>query len=547
MLAVACDSRFQCGIMRRRVRHSSFFNTAIACLAYILIGGVFLSGSHIAAGPVNGASTPASGEALPERKLASGEETIVLLGSGATLRLRLELPSGASKSGLHYLRVEPADRALKRPVRESDVALRFASRTIDRDLDGDYNREALLLRGGSAQFQFVQLVQLHAESAALRLRVRLEAIEPLALLPARRPEQTRAASSTVYRFEHAGGDPLRRLAFLSSTPVRFVLHVPDGRRIEWRLPASPQNTSARRLAGPQTHGVAGEFPTGSYYLELYRVAPASTTARVWLRAADGPVDSNSVSTGQGGADVPRPLRSIAHVPIAKATALVPGKPLRERLHAARPRLLHTVRVQPGRPLRVDVRGAAGDLALLVRGAFRYRADFDPQGKAAHEFVVLPFAGEYQLLVEAGLDNTEVEIDYTITASPLVAHPLVARAVDGSSERTVRRGVSESGLYLLERPEKAPAAAVDVRAASSADLFLTLYRQYADGSLRVEDLDGDVAGETGHENAALDNAVRTFILVRHSSAQSSRFAYRIRLKHPDGNVITGVCCILWPNS
>ena len=222
-------------------------------------------------------------------------------------------------------------------------------------------------------------------------------------------------------------------------------------------------------------------------------------------------------------DEPGPLRSIAHLPVVPGEDFTPGRKIQSRLDRENPRMFHRVRVEEGRPLLIDVQGESGDLMLLVKGPFEYRADFDTGKVAGRELVVLPFAGEYQIIVQPGQENAQgTTIPYTVRTSVLNAYEL---SKDRPADHTIR--MTEAGLYHFEVGYNFPVH-VQVRGADRADLFLTIYVRKKDGSIEVRNSDTDLNGKTAHESIQIDASGEIYVVVRQSAGRLSNVSYEIRL-------------------
>ncbi len=423
--------------------------------------------------------------------------------------------------GLFYLTIQGQTPAT--PGIEADLGLYFAERSLDQDLEGDYNREALLLRGG--RDYSVRLFQLNQSAVKMRLRISLDPVEAqglpaggaqAGLLSAKRP-------SAFYYFDHRQGEELLLDVRSADTNLMLVLAGPDG-SILVRDEVDQSSPTGERID-------LQRLPTGRYYLEVRRRLagrPASedSTFRVAIRAgqneaAERPVAGESTNDTKAERG-PRPLRSIAHLPVVPGEDFAPGRKIQARLDRENPRMFHRVLVEEGRPLLIDVRGESGDLMLLVKGPFEYRADFDTGKIPGREFVVLPFAGEYQIIIQPGLENEKGEIPYSVRTSVLNAYKL---SKDRPEDHAIR--VTEAGLYRFEAGYNLPVH-VDVRGADRTDLFLTVYVRKKDGSIEVRNSDADLNGKTAHESTKIDEAGEVYVVVRQGAGRISRVGYRIQL-------------------
>lgn len=434
-----------------------------------------------------------------------------------TLRVRL-----ASDEGLFYLLIQ--GQAPVKPGIEPDLGLYFADRSLDQDLEGDYNREGLLLRGG--RDYNVRIFQLNQSAVKMQLRLSLEPVEakPLppgaaqaGLLSARQP-------SAFYRFDHREGEEMQLDVRSADTNLMLVLSVPDGRIIV-RDEVDQSDPAGERIA-------LQELPAGRYYLEVRRRLSGrspneESTFRIAVRANQpNPSDENASGVAEKDpGDIPtgpKPLRSIAHLPVVPGEDFRPGRKIQARLDRENPRMFHRVRVKEGQPLLIDVSGESGDLMLLVKGPFEYRADFDTGKLPGREFVVLPFAGDYQIIIQPGLENAEGIIPYSVRTSVLNAYKLS----NNRPENHVVR-MTEAGLYHFEIGYNFPVH-VQVRGADRADLFLTIYVRKKNGSIEVRNSDSDLNGKTAHESVKIDTSGEVYVVVRQSAGRLSRVTYQIQL-------------------
>ncbi|MCR9142200.1 MAG: hypothetical protein NXI24_08105 [bacterium] len=432
--------------------------------------------------------------------------------------LRIEL---ANEQGLFYFTVQ--GRAPARPGVEPDLGLYFAERSFDQDLEGDYNREALVLRGG--RDYSVRLYQLNQSAVKMRLSLSLTSVEARELPPGKSSAGLLSAGepAAFYKFDHRQGEAMQLDVRSADTNLMLVLSLPDG-RILVRDEVDQSEAAGERI-------LLKDLPAGRYYLEVRRrLAGRSpddeSTYRVAMRA-EQPADSKAVveqkSPDNSTGDDLKPLRSIAHLPVVPGEDFAPDRKIQARLDRENPRMFHRVTVTEGRPLLIDVRGESGDLMLLVKGPFEYRADFDTGKVPGREFVVLPFAGEYQIIIQPGLENGEGVIPYSVRTSVLNAYKL---SNDRPADHAIQ--VAEAGLYQFDAGYNLPVQ-VQVEGADPADLFLTIYIRKKDGSIEVRNSDADLNGKTAHESTLIDSSGDVFVVVRQGAGRVNRVGYRILLQ------------------
>ncbi|MEQ9364479.1 MAG: hypothetical protein RIF32_09560 [Leptospirales bacterium] len=434
-----------------------------------------------------------------------------------TLRVRL---SGVE--GLFYLMVQ--GRAPAKGGVQPDLGLYFAQRSLDQDLEGDYNREALLLRGGHDYT--VRLFQLNQSAVKMRLTISLRSVEAQSLPPgaARAGLLSEEQPSAFYYFDHRQGEALQLNVRSADTNLMLMLSVPDGTMLV-RDEVDQSEPAGERIG-------LKELPAGRYYLEVRRrisgrPAAEDSTFRVAIRAEESgqadagaqvPTEEENNPTAGG----PKPLRSIAHLPVVPGEDFAPGRKIQARLDRDNPRMFHRVLVEEGRPLLIDVQGESGDLMLLVKGPFEYRADFDTGKVPGRELLVLPFAGEYQIIVQPGLENDEGVIPYSVRTSVLNAYKL---SKDQPADHSIQ--ITGAGLYHFEAGYNLPVQ-IRVQGADSADLFLTVYVRKKDGSIEVRNSDTDLNGKTAHESTQIDSSGDVYVVVRQGAGRVSRVSYRIQL-------------------
>ena len=211
------------------------------------------------------------------------------------------------------------------------------------------------------------------------------------------------------------------------------------------------------------------------------------------------------------------------MPVVPGPDFAAGRKVQGQLDRENPRMYHHVQVSRGRPLLIDVQGQGGDLMVLVKGPFEYRADFDTGKQPGRELVVLPFEGEYQIIIQPGLQNKRATIPYSVRTSVLTAHELSRdRAyVDHSVALTA------AGLYRFEAGYNLPVV-VQVRGAERADLFLTIYVRKPDGTIEVRNSDSDLNGRTAHESIKIETSGEVYVVVRQSAGGPRRVSYEIRM-------------------
>ncbi len=415
--------------------------------------------------------------------------------------------------------------------RQSDLGLRVGDQTFDQDLQGDYRRESVLLQGGRTHT--VQIFQINQSPADIKLRMRLERLEPQGLVR----DQPRGASvdaqqpSAFFVFDHPAPGPLTLTLESdaeSRTELTAVLLQPDG-HIVLRDEDEDRDPHNEIVLLP-------EAPAGRYYVEIrrrvlwsrrqtgqagFRVSYHNRLLEVESNLRVAEMEGQEPTEDPGEADEESGhLRSIAHV--VPGEDFLPGRKIQGRLDRRNPRTFHRVNVEAERPLLIDVRAELGDLMLIVRGPFEYRADFDAGKEPGREIVVLPFAGEYQILVQSSDPEEDRTIPYTVRTAVLNPRELKA----GQSEEQ-NIGLHEPGLYRFTVGYNFPVL-VNVRGRKPADLFLTIFARKSDGSIEVRNQDADENGRTGDELVRITSSGEFYIMVRQGSGRLRNISFEIQL-------------------
>ena len=209
--------------------------------------------------------------------LAAGELRSVHMGVAqpqGTLQVNL-----ADVEGPHYLLVQGFASGKDRA--QSDLGLYFAERSLDYDLEGDYNREGLLLHGG--RDYSLRIFQLNQTPVPMRLELSLQPVEAQTLVPGRAIPGllNDANASAFYRIDHKAGEDLQIDVRSADSNLMLMLALPDG-RIMVRDEVDQSQSRGE-------HFLLSELPAGVYYLEVRRrLSGAPGNAEATFRVASGP-------------------------------------------------------------------------------------------------------------------------------------------------------------------------------------------------------------------------------------------------------------------
>lgn len=137
-------------------------------------------------------------------------------------------------------------------------------------------------------------------------------------------------------------------------------------------------------------------------------------------------------------------------------------------------------------------------------------------------MVLPFAGEYQILVQSSDPEEDRTIPYTVRTAVLVPQELTPGRRE---EQNI--GLHEPGLYRFTVGYNFPVL-VNVRGRKPADLFLTIFARKSDGSIEVRNHDADENGRTGDELVTIASSGEFYIMVRQGSGRLKNISFEIQL-------------------
>ncbi|MCB1321202.1 MAG: hypothetical protein KDK34_13165 [Leptospiraceae bacterium] len=407
----------------------------------------------------------------------------------------------------------------------TDLALQmmrpFRGPIIDHDLEGDYRIESMLFR--KAGEYTIQIFQINETPRYMDLELTLEHIQPRELsasveitgdLPA-------GSSSQFFAIKHYGGDSMQLYVqgLENQRNLQLLVLQPDGDMIV-RDEDDNFNPSAERI-------IFNDLPGGTYYIEVRRRDRRAISSDFKIAYVDAATNYFPPAGEPQNHHTAHPTErpSIDNMPVHAGKDLIPGRAIIARLDEEQSRVEHKVVVRE-RPVLVEVRAAEADLMLLVEGPFRYRADFDAGKEQGHEFVILPYPGEYRIIVQYSSAARIIPYAYQIRADLTLAHSLNAGQ---SLNHTVN--LQEARLYSFRVTHNTPAV-LDVRGtgplADSEDLLLTVYTRLPDGTIDVRNLDSDLNGHTAYERVTIGRPCEIYVVVRQGSSVAKRISYQIEL-------------------
>ncbi len=402
---------------------------------------------------------------------------------------------------------------------KSDIGLELEGpdgvRQWDKDMGGDYNAESMLFRKPGTYT--VRVKQINEKLTTVKLDIRLVRVDPkpLALDKADAGKLIPASPVAYYSVKHDSNSVMQLNLEAGRGALMITIIRPDG-SLDFRELDVMQDRFGERI-------VLEKKPQGVYFLEVRRKDRGVSDYAIAYRAFD---ENYTPQTNNPNINNPNTDGSDSK-PAKAGVRLQPGWVTTAKLTEEFPRVKHALTVQ-GVPIVVDVTGGTGDLRIVVSGPFVYNSDLDYEKNQAHELVVLPFAGEYELVVQR-MDSGKEDVEYRISTMPMAAEVL-------KSGDTLKHevGLGKTHLYRLE--SKVFPVIVDVQAADKSpdagDLLLTSYARHKDGRIVVQNVDSDMNGYTAHERAVQDEEAQMFILVRQGAGKRNAIPYRVQILHKD---------------
>lgn len=398
---------------------------------------------------------------------------------------------------------------------KSDIGLELEGpdgvRQWDKDMGGDYNAESMLFRKPGTYT--VRVKQINEKLATVKLDIRLVRVEPKPLVLDKADSGKLVPSSPVayYSVKHDSNSVMQLNLEAGRGALMITIIRPDG-SLDFRELDVMQDRFGERI-------VLEKKPQGVYFLEVRRKDRGESDYAIAYRAFDENYTpqtntNNPNSTNPDGPDTK---------PVTTGVRLQVGWVTTAKLTPDFPRVKHALTVQ-GSPVAVDVTGNTGDLRIVVSGPFVYNSDLDYEKNQAHELVVLPFAGEYELVVQR-MDSGKEDVEYRISTMPVVADVL-------KPGETLKHEVGLGKTHLYRVESKVFPVIVDVQAADKSpdagDILLTSYARHKDGRVVVQNVDSDMNGYTAHERAVQEEEAQMYILVRQGAGKLKTIPYRVQI-------------------